>query len=107
MGNKYIIDKSQAYKIGEGVYTDEYKIYTIFNNKTYAGKFFKVFFANMGREVRYQYEKELKILQVINHPFCLKFIEKILYNDHVCFITEYYPHGDLEKLILKQKTFRE
>ena len=60
-------------------------------------------FLGMGCE----YDRELKILKDINHPFCLKFIEKILYNDHVCFITEYYPHGDLEKLIVNQNTFTE
>ena len=66
----------------------------------------------MDDEARYDYERELKILQDINHPFCLKFVEELkpyesIKRPELCIITEYYPHGDLYELMDKQKTFTE
>ena len=76
------------------------------NNKTYAGKFMSDCEETMSDEDSFFYRRELKILQDINHPFCLKFVEEIKYKeDHktkLFFVSEYCHLGTLEERIFYQ-----
>jgi serine/threonine protein kinase len=60
----------------------------------------------------FKHERELKILQDINHPFCLKFVDELKLKESkdttkMCIIIEYYPHGNLYTLIRNHNTFTE
>ncbi len=37
-------------------------------------------------------------MQKLNHPLVIKFYEKIIHDEHVCFITELAKCGSLENL---------
>ena len=73
------------------------------NNKIYAGKFISDSEETMSSEESFFYRRELKILQDIQHPFCLKFVEELKHKEDdqtkLFFVTEYCNLGTLDELI--------
>ena len=59
----YEISLTEENKIGEGTYSDVYKIYSKKLQKICAGKFLKVKPGDMSSEDKLGYERELEIMQ--------------------------------------------
>jgi serine/threonine protein kinase len=61
--------------IGEGTYSDVYKIYSKDQQEVYAGKFLKISPENMSPEDKLGYERELEILKSIDSPYIIKYVD--------------------------------
>jgi serine/threonine protein kinase len=49
------------------------------------------------------YERELKILQNVNHPFIIRYIDEFIYDkDYLCIVTQYANGGDLDTKMEKR-----
>jgi NIMA (never in mitosis gene a)-related kinase 1/4/5 len=50
------------------------------------------------------YERELKILQNVNHPFIIRYIDEFIYDkDYLCIVTQYASGGDLDTKMENRK----
>jgi serine/threonine protein kinase len=58
---------------------------------------------------RLGYDRELAILQEVNHPFLMKYIEEFVYKvtNRLCIITEFIAGGDFERYIRGNSGFTE
>ena len=52
-------------------------------------------------------KREIKILQQMNHPFVVKYIEEFQYKDKLCIVTKFASKGNFEKLMKEKQTFEE
>ncbi len=52
----------------------------------------------MTEEDKLGIEREVEILKKSNHPFIIKFYEKFIHEEHICFVTELATCGNLENL---------
>jgi serine/threonine protein kinase len=53
------------------------------------------------------YDRELKILQEIDHPFVIKYMEEFVYKDKLCIVTKFANGGDLDTFMKQKKEFTE
>jgi serine/threonine protein kinase len=56
----------------------------------------------MSPEDKVGIERELEIMQKSNHPFVIKYYEKIIHNEKICIVTELATCGNLEKIEKKK-----
>ncbi len=66
-------------KLGEGSYGTVYKVMTRDNKTACAAKIFKIPFKQMNTLEQLGYDRELKILQQISHPFVVKYMEEFVF----------------------------
>jgi serine/threonine protein kinase len=66
-------------KLGEGTYGTVYKIMTKVNQTPCAAKIFKIPLKMMDSLEQLVYERELKVLQEISHPFVIKYMEEFVH----------------------------
>jgi serine/threonine protein kinase len=74
-------------KLGEGTYGMVYKIMTKANQTACAAKIFKIPLKMMDSLEQLGYERELKVLQEISHPFVIKYIEEFVHREKLCIVT--------------------
>lgn len=86
MGNKatageeaYSIKKTKENRLGEGSFAEVFQIKSKDKKKLYAAKVFKLSFVAMSDLQRKGYESELEILQQLDHPFVIKYMEEFIY----------------------------
>ena len=75
----YSIKLTDENKLGEGSYGAVYKIMTNDKKTACAAKIFKTPFKMMNALEQLGYDRELKILQEIDHPFVIKYMEEFVY----------------------------
>jgi NIMA (never in mitosis gene a)-related kinase len=77
-----------------------YKIERISDNMVCAGKFFKMKLSDMETSHKEMCKQELDILQKVNHPFLIKYIEEFKFNkgenEKLCIVTKYVSGGNLQ-----------
>ena len=75
----YSMNLTDNNKLGEGVFGAVYKIMTKDQKTACAAKIFKIPFKIMNALGKLGYDRELKILQEIDHPFVIKYMEEFVY----------------------------
>ncbi|KAM7222312.1 hypothetical protein V8F06_002339 [Rhypophila decipiens] len=95
-------------EVGRGAFATVYMVTSKFNGSPYAAKELdkRKFMKNgiLDQKV----ENEMRIMQQIEHPNIVRYIEHLDWNDRLLIIImEYIPGGDLGKLILERGPLRE
>ena len=79
------------------------------NKQAYAAGFYKIPFSVMSLKDELGIKREIEILQIVNHPFVIKYIEDFEYKptNRLCIITEFIAGGDFERYIRGNSGFTE
>lgn len=87
-------------KIGNGAYSEVFKVRRLSDNKTYALK--KVKMQNLNRKEKKNALNEVRILASISHPNVISYKEAFFDDSgNLCLIMEYADSGDLYQKIVK------
>ncbi|KAI0484918.1 Pkinase-domain-containing protein [Xylariaceae sp. FL0804] len=103
-GEKY----ARVHQIGKGAFATVYKVTSKYDGSPYAAKELdKRKFMKNG-VLDQKVENEMKIMQKVQHPNIVQYIEHFDWDDHQFFIImEYVPGGDLGRLILDNGAIAE
>ena len=88
--------------IGEGDFSIVKLVTSKLTNKYYAMKEIKSKYCKTKRNLS-KIEKEIKLLQSLNHPNVIKYYSSFQENDNYYIITEYLNNGSLESLLKKNR----
>ena len=62
----------------------------------------------MDKLYQFGYDRQLKVLQEISHPFVIKFCEEFIYkHETLCIVTQFANGGNFESLMQQKKEFSE
>jgi serine/threonine protein kinase len=79
MGNNSSYDIKPENKIGKGSFAVVYKVKKPGSQEICAAKVYNVPIQMMIAREQQGYERELKILKNVNHPFVIRYIEEFTY----------------------------
>lgn len=79
MGNNASYDIKPENKIGKGSFAVVYKVKKRGSLELCAAKVYNVPISMMLAREQQGYERELKILRTVNHPFVIRYIEEFVY----------------------------
>jgi serine/threonine protein kinase len=88
--------------LGQGNFSTVKLVTSKLTNKYYAMKEIKSKYCKTKRNLS-MIEKEIKLLQSLNHPNVIKYYSSFLENDNYYIITEYLSNGSLESLLKKNR----
>ena len=92
----YNIDLSL--KLGEGKYSNVYKIQRKTDGMICAAKIFNMELQDIVSYEREDSKKEETILKSVDHPFIIPWIESFVYQQkNLCIVSKFASVGDLEK----------
>jgi serine/threonine protein kinase len=79
MGNNASYDIKTENKIGKGSFAVVYKVKKPGSLELCAAKVYNVPISMMLAREQQGYERELRILKTVNHPFVIRYIEEFVY----------------------------
>ena len=88
--------------LGQGNFSTVKLVTSKLTNKYYAMKEIKSKYCKTKRNLS-KIEKEIKLLQSLNHPNVIKYYSSFQENDNYYIITEYLNNGSLESLLKKNR----